>query len=69
MSTSDRTTAPDCILYPLRRCGTKGSGEFERIGWDDALNEIVCRLEHTIATYGGEATWPYLGTGRAPKTG
>lgn len=59
----DHTAAADRLLYPLRRCGAKGSGEFERISWDRALNEIADRLDDTIAKYGGEAIWPYQGTG------
>jgi anaerobic selenocysteine-containing dehydrogenase len=28
------------ILHPLKRVGKKGAGEFERISWDQALDEI-----------------------------
>lgn len=59
----DHTVAPDRILYPLRRCGPKGDGNFERISWDGALSEIVARFEDVIAKYGAEAIWPYQGTG------
>jgi anaerobic selenocysteine-containing dehydrogenase len=34
----DRVYAPDRVLYPMRRVGPKGSGEFERVSWDDALS-------------------------------
>ena len=54
---------PDRLLYPLRRVGAKGEGRFERIGWDEALDEIAERLRDTIAAHGGEAIWPYQGTG------
>ena len=33
-----RVYAEDRILYPLRRIGPKGAGEFERISWDAALD-------------------------------
>src|SRR5947207_12087064 len=31
---------PGRLLYPLRRAGAKGSSEFARISWDEALDEI-----------------------------
>ncbi len=57
------TSAPDRLLYPLRRIGKKGEGRFERISWNEALNTIASRLKDIIATYGGQAIWPYQGTG------
>jgi anaerobic selenocysteine-containing dehydrogenase len=55
--------APDRLLHPLRRVGAKGEGRFERIGWDEALDEIAARLRDIIERHGGEAIWPYQGTG------
>src|SRR2546430_1939332 len=56
--------APDRVLHPLRRVGPKGEGRFERISWDDALDEIATRFRSIIAEYGGQAIVPYsyLGT-------
>src|SRR3954471_7688804 len=59
----EHTRAPDRLLYPLRRVGAKGEGRFERISWDDALAEIAERLHGVIDEYGGEAIWPFQGTG------
>ncbi|WP_283138974.1 molybdopterin-containing oxidoreductase family protein [Rhizohabitans arisaemae] len=59
----EHTQAPDRILHPLRRTGPKGSGTFERISWDEALDEIAERLTGVIEEFGGEAVWPYSGTG------
>ncbi|WP_370949549.1 molybdopterin-dependent oxidoreductase [Amycolatopsis sp. cg5] len=59
----EHTRAPDRLLYPLRRTGPKGAGSFERITWDEALGEIAERLGDIRATWGGEAIWPYWGTG------
>jgi anaerobic selenocysteine-containing dehydrogenase len=55
--------APDRLLYPLRRIGRKGEATFARISWDEALAEIAERLASAIGRYGGEAIWPYQGTG------
>ncbi|MEO3891623.1 molybdopterin oxidoreductase family protein [Nonomuraea sp. B5E05] len=59
----EHTRADDRILHPLRRTGPKGSGQFERITWDEALDEISVRLRGIVDEHGGEAIWPYLGTG------
>ncbi|MGE3161299.1 MAG: molybdopterin-dependent oxidoreductase, partial [Burkholderiales bacterium] len=45
----ERTYAPDRLRYPLRRVGPKGSGRFERISWDAALDEIARRLKALAA--------------------
>ena len=55
--------SPDRLLFPLRRVGPKGSGEFTRISWDEALDRIAAGLGEVIATHGAEAIWPFLGTG------
>lgn len=44
----DRVYSGDRILYPMRRVGAKGSGQFERISWDAALDEIANRFQQTI---------------------
>lgn len=55
--------SPDRLLHPLRRVGPKGSGEFTRISWDEALATIAARLRDAIARYGAESIWPFLGSG------
>ena len=32
------------LLHPMRRIGSRGSGEWEQISWDDALDEMAGRL-------------------------
>jgi anaerobic selenocysteine-containing dehydrogenase len=48
----------------MRRKGPKGSGLFERISWQDALEEITTRWKDIAATSGPDAILPYsyLGT-------
>jgi len=43
----------------MRRVGPKGVGQFERITWEEALDEIVTRWRAIIAEYGPEAILPY----------
>ncbi|GAA4559446.1 molybdopterin-dependent oxidoreductase [Pseudonocardia xishanensis] len=53
----------DRVLHPLRRVGPKGSGQFERISWDEAVAEICSRFSSIVDEYGAEAIMPtsYLG--------
>jgi anaerobic selenocysteine-containing dehydrogenase len=46
------------LFYPLRRVGAKGSGEFERISWDEALDEIHDRVSEIIGRWGPQAVMP-----------
>ncbi len=51
------------ILHPAKRIGAKsskegGSGGFERISWDEALDEISDRFKRLIAEKGGESILP-----------
>lgn len=60
----ERVYHPERVLYPMRRTGPKGAGQFERIGWDEALETVSARLRATIARSGPHAILPYsyLGT-------
>jgi anaerobic selenocysteine-containing dehydrogenase len=46
------------LLYPLRRTGPRGSGKFERISWDEALDTIHRRVSEVIARHGPQAVMP-----------
>ncbi len=50
---------PDRVLYPMKRVGPKGSKQFARITWDEALDEIVSRWTAIIDQYGPQAIAPY----------
>jgi anaerobic selenocysteine-containing dehydrogenase len=54
---------PDRLLYPMRRVGPKGEGEFERISWDDAVSEICGRFRSISAEWGSQAILPISFTG------
>ena len=46
------------LRHPLQRRGPKGSGTFERISWDQALDIVCSRTREVIARYGPEAVLP-----------
>lgn len=52
---SAQTEAEDRLRYPLRRVGERGSGEWERITWDEALDEIADAIVTAIEESGPEA--------------
>lgn len=54
----DRTYHPQRITQPLRRAGPKGSGHFEPVSWDVALDDITARLQ-AIARRDPQAILPY----------
>ncbi|HEX8424244.1 MAG TPA: molybdopterin-dependent oxidoreductase, partial [Pyrinomonadaceae bacterium] len=55
-----RTHSPDRLQTPLRRAGAKGEGRFERIGWNEALDEIASRFRALAASAeGAETIMPY----------
>jgi len=39
---------PERILHPMRRVGERGSGEWERVTWEDALEDIAARMRQAI---------------------
>lgn len=55
----EREYHPDRLLYPLQRTGPKGSGQFKRITWDEALDTVAARLKSISAAAGPEAILPY----------
>ncbi|MDE2627044.1 MAG: molybdopterin oxidoreductase family protein [Burkholderiales bacterium] len=54
----ERTYHAERVLHPLKRVGPKGSGQFVRVGWPEALADIAARLK-TIAARDPQAVVPY----------
>src|SRR2546428_8415951 len=54
----ERTYSKDRLLFPLRRAGAKGKGEFERISWDEALDTIAAKFK-AIAADDPQGILPY----------
>src|SRR4051812_31496712 len=64
----DRVYSDDRLLHPLRRVGPKGSGRFERIGWDEAIGVIADRFAAIAGSADGpQATLPYSSYGTMGK--
>lgn len=67
----DYAADPNRLMTPLRRVTPKGSSSsvagqmaaFEPISWDEALEEIAERYRTIVDTSGGQAIWPFFGTG------
>ena len=55
---TERTYHSERVLHPLKRVGVKGSGQFERVSWDSALDDIASRLQ-AIASRDAQAIQPY----------
>jgi anaerobic selenocysteine-containing dehydrogenase len=60
----ERVYSDKRVLHPLKRVGPKGSRQFQRISWDEAIETIATRWKSIIAEYGAQAILPYsyLGT-------
>lgn len=54
---------PERIKYPLRRVGSRGSGEWERISWDEAAEEIASAWKEVQEKYGPQAVAQYAISG------
>jgi anaerobic selenocysteine-containing dehydrogenase len=74
----DRVYSPARLLYPMRRKpgtpkgpvapGTEHTA-FERISWDDALDEIAGKLKRIAAEFGPESILPYSYAGTIGQLG
>ena len=60
---AERIHHPERLMYPMRRTGPKGSGQFARISWDEALDEIANRFNAAEREFGDESVWPYYYAG------
>ena len=55
----ERVYGADRLLYPAVRSGRKGSGQFKRITWDEAIDLVATKFEKAKASAGAESILPY----------
>ena len=74
----DRVYSPDRLLYPMRRRagvpkGSLAQGHeseaFERISWDEALDEVAAKIKKIAAEFGPESVLPYSYAGTIGQLG
>jgi anaerobic selenocysteine-containing dehydrogenase len=55
---------PDRLTHPVKRVGPKGSGRWERVSWDEALDTLADRILNFKKEFGAESIVMGYGTGR-----
>jgi anaerobic selenocysteine-containing dehydrogenase len=60
---AERIHHPHRLLHPMKRVGPKGTGQFERISWDEALDLTAAAFNKAEAEHGSESVWPYYYAG------
>jgi anaerobic selenocysteine-containing dehydrogenase len=60
---AERIHHPDRLTHPLLRTGPRGSGQFRRVSWDEALDRVAEAFTTAAARHGTEAVWPFYYAG------
>lgn len=47
-ATINQITDPERILYPLKRTGERGEGKWERVSWDNVLDDIAGKIRKAL---------------------
>ncbi len=47
-ATINQINDPERILYPLKRVGKRGEGKWQRVSWDEVLNDVAEKIRKTI---------------------
>lgn len=60
--------SPDRLMWPMRRVGPRGSAQFERVTWDETLDEIASQLARIRREHGNESIYLAYTTGQSCTT-
>jgi anaerobic selenocysteine-containing dehydrogenase len=60
---AERVHHPDRLIHPLLRTGPKGSKQFKKISWEEALDRVAENFIEKAQRYGTESVWPYFYAG------
>jgi anaerobic selenocysteine-containing dehydrogenase len=60
---AERLYHPDRLTHPLLRVGPKGSGQFRRISWGEALDRTAEAFLEAERRLGSASVWPYYYAG------
>jgi anaerobic selenocysteine-containing dehydrogenase len=60
-ATLNQITDPDRILHPLKRVGKRGEGEWERVSWDEVLDDLAARIRRAITEGRGNEVMYHVG--------
>ncbi|MEW6142475.1 MAG: molybdopterin-dependent oxidoreductase [Chloroflexota bacterium] len=55
--------APERLKYPMKRAGKRGSGQFTRISWDEALDTLAGEIKRVRERYGPASVLFLQGSG------
>ena len=69
ISSPARVYSSERLQYPMRRVGERGEGKFERISWDEAIQEITDKWKGYIEEYGPTSIAFFLGSGNTGTLG
>ncbi|HEX7662347.1 MAG TPA: DMSO/selenate family reductase complex A subunit [Pseudonocardiaceae bacterium] len=58
-----RVYSADRIKRPMKRVGKRGSGQWQPISWDEALDTVAAQIKRIKQSYGNEAIWYHYGSG------
>ncbi|HJX58851.1 MAG TPA: molybdopterin-dependent oxidoreductase, partial [Thiobacillus sp.] len=53
----------DRLLHPMKRTGKRGEGKWQRVSWDEAIDDIAVRVVDTLEKNGLSSLMLYCGTG------
>ncbi len=60
-ATLNQTRDPERILHPLKQSGARGSGEWQQVTWDEALDDIAERIRKALDEGRGEEVMYHVG--------